>query len=46
MAEFIRAPASRPCARGWIAEQWDAARLETGKRGALLVLDEIQKVPG
>jgi len=32
--------------RGWIAEQWDAARLETGKRGALLVLDEIQKIPG
>ena len=32
--------------RGWIAEQWDAARLEAGKRGALLVLDEIQKIPG
>ena len=32
--------------RNWIAEQWDAARLETGKRGALLVLDEIQKIPG
>lgn len=32
--------------RGWIAEQWDAARLETGRRGALLVLDEIQKIPG
>jgi len=32
--------------RSWIAEQWDAARLETGKRGALLVLDEIQKIPG
>jgi hypothetical protein len=35
--------------RGWIAEQWEAARLElrqAGKRGALLVLDEIQKIPG
>ena len=32
--------------RGWIAGQWDAARLEAGKRGALLVLDEIQKIPG
>ena len=32
--------------RGWIAEQWEAARLETGRRGALLVLDEIQKIPG
>src|SRR3990172_8483751 len=35
--------------RGWIAEQWEAARLElrqAGKRGALLVLDEIQKISG
>jgi predicted AAA+ superfamily ATPase len=42
------ASADEPTLRGggWIAEQWDAARLETGKRGALLVLDEIQKVPG
>lgn len=32
--------------RSWIAEQWDAARLETGKRGTLLVLDEVQKIPG
>jgi hypothetical protein len=42
------ASADEPTLRGggWIAEQWDAARLETGKRGALLVLDEIQKIPG
>jgi uncharacterized protein len=33
----------------WIEEQWEAARLlagESGKRGALLVLDEVQKVSG
>jgi predicted AAA+ superfamily ATPase len=35
--------------RSWIAEQWEAARLEAGEAGrggALLVLDEIQKIPG
>src|SRR3989338_4533182 len=43
--------------RSWIAEQWEAARLEAkeagrggargGSRGgSLLVLDEVQKVPG
>jgi hypothetical protein len=34
--------------RGWIEAQWDAARLkarETGRRGAILALDEIQKIP-
>lgn len=33
---------------GWIEAQWDAARLllrESERRGALLVLDEVQKVP-
>ena len=31
---------------GWIGQQWEAARLEaTGKAGAVLVLDEIQKIP-
>ena len=32
----------------WISQQWEAARLEAataGKDGALLVLDEIQKIP-
>lgn len=30
----------------WIAQQWDAARLAIdGTRGAVLVLDEIQKIP-
>lgn len=36
--------------RLWIEQQWDVARLLTrednGKAGAVLVLDEIQKVPG
>lgn len=32
-------------ARDWISQQWEAARLEaTGKAGAVLVLDEIQKI--
>jgi predicted AAA+ superfamily ATPase len=33
----------------WIAQQWEAARLlaqDTGREGAVLVLDEIQKIPG
>ena len=33
----------------WITQQWEAARLEAqeaGRRGAVLVLDEIQKIPG
>ena len=31
----------------WIAQQWDAARLAGhGDAGAMLVLDEIQKIPG
>ena len=35
--------------RAWIAAQWEAARRiarESGKLGAVLALDEIQKVPG
>jgi len=33
-------------AADWIGQQWEAARLEaTGKAGAVLVLDEIQKIP-
>src|SRR5690606_10944067 len=31
---------------GWIGQQWEAARLETGRSRAVLVLDEIQKTPG
>ena len=34
--------------RGWLAQQWEAARLlaaEAGDVGAVLALDEIQKIP-
>lgn len=31
---------------GWIAEQWEAARLEVGDKPGILVLDEVQKVVG
>ena len=42
--------ADEPTLRGpdWIAQQWEAARLvaaEAGPRGALLVIDEVQKAP-
>src|SRR3990170_2478739 len=45
------ASADEPTLRGagWIAQQWEAARRaarDAGRRGAVLVLDEIQKVPG
>ena len=45
------ASADEPTLRGadWIAQQWEAARLtaaDAGKTGAVLVLDEIQKIPG
>lgn len=52
------ASADEPTLRGaeWIAQQWEAARLATGsagkrrlagrRDGAVLVLDEIQKIPG
>jgi predicted AAA+ superfamily ATPase len=42
------ASADEPMLRGveWIAQQWEAARLATEPTGAVLVLDEIQKVPG
>jgi uncharacterized protein len=44
------ASADEPTLRGrdWIEQQWEAARIEageSGKRGAVLVLDEIQKIP-
>ena len=49
MAAPVRyASADEPTLRGtdWIGQQWEAARLEaTGKTGAVLVLDEIQKIP-
>src|SRR2546428_5073321 len=44
------ASADEPTLRGrhWLEEQWDAARLkaqDAGKRGAVLAIDEAQKVP-
>ena len=44
------ASADEPTLRGpgWIAQQWDAARLmaaHTREEGALLILDEVQKAP-
>lgn len=56
VAETLKPPvryasADEPTLRGsdWIAQQWEAARIEAtdgGKRGAVLVLDEIQKIRG
>ena len=42
------ASADEPALRGpdWIATQWEAARLDSGSAGAVLVLDEIQKAAG
>ena len=44
------ASADEPTLRGpeWVAQQWDAARLlaKDSRRGGVLVLDEIQKIPG
>src|SRR5260221_13666531 len=44
------ASAGEPTLRGhhWLEEQWDAARLKArgaGRRGAVLAIDEAQKVP-
>ncbi len=41
--------ADEPTLRGtqWISQQWEAARLEArGSDGAILAIDEIQKIPG
>lgn len=45
------ASADEPTLRGaeWIAQQWESARLyatDAGEDGAVLALDEIQKIPG
>jgi predicted AAA+ superfamily ATPase len=52
-AEALQVPvryatADEPTLRGpdWIAQQWDAARIEGVNGSAVLVLDEIQKVGG
>lgn len=40
--------ADEPTLRGpdWIAAQWEAARVDAGTQGAVLVVDEVQKAPG
>jgi len=40
--------ADEPTLRGaeWIGQQWEAARLETGRTGSILVVDEVQKAVG
>lgn len=40
--------ADEPTLRGqmWLAQQWEAARLEAEAEGGILVVDEIQKVEG
>jgi predicted AAA+ superfamily ATPase len=42
------ASADEPTLRGsgWIAQQWEAARLEAGDGPSVLALDEVQKIPG
>lgn len=44
----VFASADEPALRGpeWIAQQWDAARLAAGGGASVLVLDEVQKIPG
>jgi predicted AAA+ superfamily ATPase len=45
----VQASADEPTLRGaaWIEQQWEAARLVAKeRRGAVLALDEVQKVPG
>jgi len=49
--EFRYASADEPALRAgeWIGQQWDAARLaarDAGRAGALLALDEVQKISG
>ena len=41
----VFASADEPTLRGpaWITQQWEAARLQVGSDGALLVIDEVQK---
>jgi predicted AAA+ superfamily ATPase len=49
-SHYASADAPSLQSRTWIEQQWDVARLLTregkGRAGAVLVLDEIQKVPG
>jgi predicted AAA+ superfamily ATPase len=47
----VNASADEPGLRGaaWLEQQWERGRLaaaDAGKAGAVLVLDEVQKIPG
>lgn len=44
----VFASADEPTLRGpgWVAQQWEAARLALGSEGGILVLDEVQKAVG
>jgi len=44
----VFASADEPTLRGpeWIAQRWEEARLATGRRGGILVIDEVQKATG
>lgn len=47
-ARFVSADEPTLRGRDWIEQQWEAARIDatsSGKTGAVLVLDEIQKIP-
>jgi uncharacterized protein len=46
-AQYASADDSRLKERTWLEQQWDQARLLAGdgREGAILVLDEIQKIP-
>ncbi len=46
-ARFASADEPTPRGREWLEQQWEAARLEAraaGRKGSVLVLDEIQKL--
>ena len=45
-AQFASADEPAPRGAEWIAVQWEAARLMARDAGAVLVLDEVQKIPG
>jgi len=49
-SHYASADAPSLQSRTWIEQQWDVARLQArdsaGRHGAVLVLDEVQKVPG
>ena len=45
-ARYASADEPSPPGPAWIQQQWDLARLEFGTGDAVLVLDEVPKIPG